>query len=222
MSPNLRELKLASLSLLLKFGFVFFSLAMLWLDIAVFHTQILEISFTEISQELMLFIIAVSFWTLPTSKGHAGFKSLAGGFFACLLMRELDGLFDPISHSAWCVPFLAIATVCVTVALGKANRKQTLADLAAFTQSRAFGAFATGFGVLLFSRVFGMGSFWHLVLGEGYERLAKTTVEEGVELLAYSMWLATTIEYRLSAIATTVLISPKQSRGEGKIQTHSV
>lgn len=207
MQPYLRELKPAACALLLRVGFVCFSLGMIWLDIAVFRTQILEISFTEISQEVMLFIIALLFWTAPVTGGRSGFKALAGGFFACLLMRELDGLFDPISHSAWCIPFLAIAAVCVAIAFNKTDRRTTWADLAAFTQSRFFGAFATGFGVLLFSRVFGMGSLWHLVLGEGYQRLAKTTVEEGVELLAYSMWLVATIEYRLSMRTASALRS---------------
>lgn len=40
-----------------------------------------------------------------------------------------------------------------------------------------------------------MGDLWHFILGDGYARLAKTTVEEGVELLAYSMWLSACIEY---------------------------
>lgn len=195
MSLYLHDLKHAGYSLLLRIALVCLALAMIWLDIAVFDTQMLELSFTEITQELMLLACALLFWTLPADTGHAGFKTLAGGFFACLLMRELDGLFDPISHSAWCWPFMAIALVCVTIAANTRNRQATLADLAAFTRTRAFGALATGFGVLLFSRVFGMGSLWHLILGQGYARLAKTTVEEAVELLAYSMWLAASLEY---------------------------
>jgi hypothetical protein len=49
--------------------------------------------------------------------------------------------------------------------------------------------------VLVFSRLFGMGALWHAILGEGYARLAKTTVEEGIELLTYSMWLAGSVDY---------------------------
>ncbi|MGY4494463.1 putative membrane protein [Pseudomonas sp. TE3610] len=203
MPSYLHDLKHAGYSLLLRMALVSLALAMIWLDIAVFHTQILEISFTEITQELMLLACALLFWTVPADPGHAGFKTLAGGFFACLLIRELDGLFDPISHSAWCWPFMAIGLFCVSIAANPRNRQATLADLAAFTRTRAFGALVTGFGVLLFSRVFGMGSLWHLILGDGYARLAKTTVEEGVELLAYSMWLAATLEYCLRVRSTT-------------------
>jgi hypothetical protein len=63
------------------------------------------------------------------------------------------------------------------------NRQETLAALADFARTRAFWTMTTGLSILIFSRVFGMGSFWHLVLNEGYVRLAKTTVEEGIELL---------------------------------------
>jgi len=64
-------------------------------SINVFHTQIQEISFTEITQELMLIACAMLFWLLRADTGRAGFNTLAGGFFACLLMRELDGLSTP-------------------------------------------------------------------------------------------------------------------------------
>jgi hypothetical protein len=74
-------------------------------------------------------------------------------------------------------------------------KTDTLAALAQFIRTPAFGAVATGLGVLIFSRVFGMGDLWHLILKDGYARLAKTTVEEGVELLTYALWLAACIEH---------------------------
>jgi hypothetical protein len=170
---------------------------MIWLDIAVFKTQILEISFTEVTQEVMLFICAMLFWFSPTAEGQKGFNVLAGGFFACLLTRELDGLMDPISHSAWCWPFLLIAAASILTAFNSANRSSTPGALAAFTKTPTFGALSTALCVLVFSRIFGMGALWHLILDDGYARLAKTTVEEGIELLAYAMWLAASLEYHL-------------------------
>lgn len=190
-----KELKNASLMLLLKLALTGIVFGMLWLDIAVFDTQLLEISFTEITQELMLFACALLFWLSPANDGQRGLNVLAGGFFACLLMRELDGLFDPISHSAWCWPFLLIAVTSLKVAFNRANREHTLRGLAAFVKTPAFGTLSTGLCVLVFSRVFGMGSFWHLILNEGYARLAKTTVEEGVELMTYAMWLMGSVDY---------------------------
>lgn len=198
MTPFFSRLKTPLCFFGLKLLLIGFTLWMIWLDIAVFHTQILEISFTEVSQELMLFACALLFGCAPNKDGR-GFNFLAAGFFGCLLMRELDGLFDPISHSAWCAPFLMIAGVALFKGFRKPNRAQTLAQLEAFFASPIFATMSTGFAILLFSRVFGMGSLWHLVLGEGYERLAKTTVEEGIELLAYSMWFAASIEYFVRA-----------------------
>lgn len=195
MKSDLQTLRHAALSILLKLILCSFSLGMIWLDIAVFKTDILETSFTEVSQEVMLFICALLFWNTARLPGQKGFAALAGGFFACLLMRELDGLFDPISHSAWCWPFCAIAAACLAIASKRENRADTLAALAQFIRTPAFGAVATGLGVLIFSRVFGMGDLWHLILKDGYARLAKTTVEEGVELLTYALWLAACIEH---------------------------
>jgi len=173
-------------------GFAFW---MVWLDVSVFNTEILEISFTEITQEVMLLLCAWLFWSAPAPGARGGFDVLAAGFFAALLMRELDGLFDPISHSAWLWPCLAIAGSAVFFALKPANRRRTATDLAAFMRSPTFAALSTGMAVLIFSRVFGMGVFWHHILGEGYARLAKTAVEEGVELMAYSIWLCACLEH---------------------------
>jgi hypothetical protein len=191
------DLKSASFGLLLRLALVGLALTMIWLDVAIFHTEILEISFTEISQELMLFICALLFWFSPGDASQKGFKILAGGFFACLLMRELDGLFDPISHSAWCLPFALIAIACLIKGFNASNRDNTFAALSAFSRTPAFGTLSTGLGILVFSRIFGMGALWHAILGDGYARLAKTTVEEGVELLTYSMWLAGSVDYYL-------------------------
>ncbi len=192
-----KDLKTASLMLLLKLVLTGLVFGMIWLDIAVFDTQLLEISFTEITQELMLFACALLFWFSPANEGQKGFKTLVAGFFACLLMRELDGLFDPISHSAWCWPFLLIAITSVAIAFNPANRQDTLRALAAFTRTPAFGTLSTGLCVLVFSRVFGMGALWHLILDDGYARLAKTAVEEGIELMTYAMWLVGSLDYCL-------------------------
>jgi len=173
-------------------GFAFW---MVWLDVSVFNTEILEVSFTEITQEVMLLLCAWLFWSAPAPGARGGFEALAAGFFAALLMRELDGLFDPISHSAWLWPCLGIAGSAVVFALQQAHRKRTANDLVAFIRTPTFAALSTGMAVLIFSRVFGMGVFWHHILGEGYARLAKTAVEEGVELMAYSIWLCACVEY---------------------------
>lgn len=195
MSSDSKTLQYSCIYTLLKLALTGAALSMIWLDIAVFQTRILEMSFVEITQAAMLFLCAGLFLASASTSGKIGFSILGCGFFACLLTREMDGLLDPISHSAWCLPFTAIATLSMACAFNNRNRQETLAALASFTRTRAFGTMTTGLSILVFSRVFGTGDFWHLVLDEGYVRLAKTTVQEGIELLAYSMWLASSIEY---------------------------
>lgn len=64
--PSLaRQTSLPLLFLLMKLLLAGLSFMMIWLDVAVFDTQILEISFTEITQELMLFACALLFWCAP-------------------------------------------------------------------------------------------------------------------------------------------------------------
>jgi hypothetical protein len=189
------HLKRASFGILLRLVLAGVAFAMIWLDIAVYKTEILETSFTEITQEVFLFACGLLFWLSPGAPEQRGFKILVGGFFACLLMRELDGLFDRISHSAWCWPFSMIAIVSCVLAFKTNNRADTVNALAKFAGTPMFGTMATGLGVLVFSRVFGMGDLWHLILKDGYARLAKTAVEEGIELISYSMWLAASVEF---------------------------
>ena len=84
-----------------------------------------------------------------------------------------------------------------------------------------FGSMATGLGVLIFSRIFGMVALWHIILSDGYARLAKTAVEEGIELLTYSMWLSAAIEYYLAQRASvTEHITPQRLNARPLSSTH--
>lgn len=175
-----------------------FSVAMVFVDIFIAKTDILETSFTEVSQEVMLALIAGLFWLSAREPGQRGVGILIGGFFACMLIRELDGLFDPISHSFWLWPALLTAGTCLYRALGyRGAWRDVVSGLARFSVRPAFGFIMAGLLALIFSRLFGMGSLWHGILQEGYARLAKTTVEEGVELLAYSICLGGALDYFL-------------------------
>ena len=53
-----------------------------------------------------------------------------------------------------------------------------------------------------------MRTFRHHVLGADDQRLAKTTAEEGVELMAYSTWLSASLEYWVNARLTGPTRSP--------------
>lgn len=189
------EIRYVAVSTVSKIVLCLLGLAMIWLDVGVFHTAILETSFTEVAQELLLFACALIFLRCSRVAGHKGFSVLGAGFFGCLLMRELDGLFDPISHSAWCWPFMLVLLLSLKVGLAPGNRADTVNALTRFIKTPAFGAMVSGGLVLVFSRVFGMGHLWHLILRDGYARLAKTMVEEGLELLAYTIWFSACVDH---------------------------
>ncbi|SQG00698.1 Uncharacterised protein [Paucimonas lemoignei] len=195
-AQDLQQLKKASVAFLLFISLICAAFGLIYLDVAVAHTQLLETSFTEIAQELMLATCAVLFWANRGAVEQKSFNALAGGLFACMFIRELDGLFDPISHSFWLWPALATAAVCLFKGFGTPrSRANSISALARFSRSSGFSMIVAGFGVLVFSRIFGMGTLWHQILQEGYQRMAKTMVEEGLELIAYCIFLTGSLQY---------------------------
>lgn len=193
---DLQQLKKASVHFLLFIALIAAAFGLIYLDITVADTQLLEVSFTEVGQELMLATCAALFWASRGAVEQKSFNALAGGLFACMFIRELDGLFDPISHSAWLWPALATAAICLFKGFGTPRRRaNSISALARFSQSSSFSMIVAGFGVLVFSRIFGMGTLWHQILQDGYQRLAKTMVEEGLELVAYCIFLTGSLQY---------------------------
>lgn len=111
---------------------------------------------------------------------------LISAFFAVMFIRELDYWFDMIVHGAWVVPALLVAGSAIFYAIK--NGKRTIDQLALILASPHMNMLVTGVMLLLvFSRLFGMGSFWHGVMGEHYISNVKTIAEEGTELLAYCL-----------------------------------
>ena len=154
-------------------------------DYILLGNQIGELSLTEMLEQLMLIISAGSFYwlvkTQPTLK-HAAV--LVGTFFLVILIRENDAFFDYISHGFWLYPAL-VATFTALVYATR-NGKQTLDQLVVILSASYMNMLIWGVIMLLvYSRLFGMGSFWHGVMGEHYVRDVKNIAEEGSELLAY-------------------------------------
>ena len=72
----------------------------------------------------------------------------------------------------------------------------TLKTLAEYMQSPPFTTMSFGvMVVLVFSRAFGMGKLWKLVMGDNFNRLVKNVAEEGTELFGYSIIFLAAIEY---------------------------
>ncbi len=158
-----------------------------FIDIVFLGDGVSELSLTEITQETLLFVSALlighSAWRHADSRG---FLMLMAGFFACMLVRELDGLLDNIWHGFWFWPafLLAIATITYVMIY---CRDTILEPMANFIDSKAF--FYIMFGlivVLVFSRVFGSGAIlWKSLMGPDYNPVLKSTLQEGLELFGY-------------------------------------
>lgn len=180
-------------------GVFFLALALLslfpvltvYLDIVIFSNGMGEISFTELSQSLLLSMTILLYGRMAWKvEQQRGFFILVTGFFSCMLIREQDAFFDLIAHGAWLFPALFVAGIALTWAL-LFCRATIVMPMAAFVGSHAYYLLLFGLVlVLVFSRVFGSGSLlWGAMMGEGYFPLLKNVVQEGLELLGYGYLL---------------------------------
>ena len=169
----------------------------IFLDITV-HKNIVENSFVEYGQELLLLLTTAIFGSMAIKK-HSGGLWLVTGFFGCMLLREFDAFFDMIVHGAW--KYFALAVIAFVFfnawRLGKEN---TIATLAAFMKTRAFIFIFIGLLiVLVYSRLFGMGELWHSIMTDNFNRTVKNVVEEGSELWGYALVFWGTVKYWLES-----------------------
>lgn len=151
---------------------------------------------TEIFQSLLLLACtSLLFIEARRNESMRGAMLLAGGFFGCMLIREQDYYLDMISHGCWKWPAIAL-TLCCTAAAARTPRA-TLAGLAVFVRKRYFPMLLTGVViVLVYSRLFGMGSLWNMLLPDVDGRAAKNAIEESSELLGYLLIFASTLLMR--------------------------
>lgn len=145
--------------------------------------------------ESVLAVIVLVHLLLARKYAHLRYSNiLIGGFFLAMLIRELDGLFDLLSHGSW-VWFALLATAGSLV-LPLRHLRQTLSQLAEYTRTPYYGMMISGLlAILVFSRLFGMHGLWYAVLEENYARVVKNTVEEGSESFGYMLCLTATLGY---------------------------
>ncbi|WP_037034021.1 hypothetical protein [Rahnella sp. WP5] len=167
----------------------------IWLDVAIFKDGIQEISATEFLQELSLLAISALFF-LQARKHPAlrGGMILIGGFFFCMLIRELDALFDLIHYGSWVYFASLFAVYCIAWAC--ITPKTSLRGLSAFLVHPACHYMVCGLVlILVFSRVFGMNMIWKVVMQGEYVRTVKNIVEEGTELMGYLLCLGSAVAF---------------------------
>ncbi|MEM6161339.1 hypothetical protein AAH446_12425 [Erwinia sp. P6884] len=178
-------------------------MGLVFIDVRYVNNAIHENSLTEMAQELMLLVIALLFfWHAYRHRGLRPSLTLVGGFFSCMLIRELDFLFDEISHGSWVWFALAVTAPCVAIAALQPAR--TFAGLADFLRHPDWGMMAAGLlVVLVFSRLFGMHEFWRYLMQGDYNHAVKNMAEEVCELLGYSLCLLATWRYLYGAESVT-------------------
>lgn len=185
--------------------FLLLVLGMLWvpaavvLDVVVLKNGMPEFGVTEISQELFIFVSLLLMFILAVRlPQQRGFLLLVASFFLCMLIRELDYLFDLIQHGFWKYPVILV--IVISFLLACIFRSSILPAMADATRSYPFAYILAGLAVDLFlSRVFGTGSLWSAILetnaGIDAPAIVKNSVQEGVELLGCVLLLFGTVMF---------------------------
>lgn len=170
----------------------------IFIDILIFDGGISESSITEYAQESLLAIICLFFFVkaYQNSQMRGGY-TLIMGFFLCLLIRELDSVFDQLAHGSWVWFALTVTFICIAIAIREG--KNTLSALTQFISHPSNGMLISGLlCILLFSRLFGMGILWKTILGDDFNRTVKNMAEEGCELFGYTLCFISVLWYGIS------------------------
>lgn len=195
MSADFQIIRNKILSFIGLAAFLSLMMGMMFIDVVWMNNAVHESSFTESAQEIILGLIALLFflraWRSPAERS---IMVLAGGFFSCMLIREMDFLFDALQHGCWV--WFALAVTLASLATALRQPKTIIRGLATFMRHPAWNLMSAGMiTVLVFSRLFGMHELWQHLMLDGYNRTVKNMAEEGSELLGYSMCLFATFSY---------------------------
>jgi hypothetical protein len=151
-----------------------------------------EITFTEIGQEAILFVL-FGFYLILGIKWREiqPVSNLVSLFFLMSFIREFNFL---IVH--WIYPVLLVFAIVVWLVIR--DFKKIKAATIQFFSVPASGWFLPGLLITyIFSRLFGRSKFWQLLYHDESFRLAKAATEEGLELLGNAIMLIGAIEFLL-------------------------
>ncbi|MCF6357436.1 MAG: hypothetical protein L3J54_06465 [Draconibacterium sp.] len=149
-----------------------------------------ENTFTEITQEIILFVLFLSFLLL-------GFKwreiqpvlNIASLFFLISFIREFNFL-----ALNWIYPALIVLAILGWLIVRDFKKIKTATIK--FFSVPASSWLLSGFLVTyIFSRLLGRSKFWRLMYHDESYRLAKAATEEGIELLGDTLMLIGRIEF---------------------------
>jgi hypothetical protein len=157
-----------------------------------------ETSFTEFAQEIFLLLSGVLYLTIANRYLNVrGYAILLAGFCFTTLIREYNNYFYDWFKGAWQLFALIISSITVFFAFR--NRTTILKPLRKYLKTPAFGISISGLLIIMvFSRLFGLHGIWRNILEEellGRYRWVKNAVEEGTELLGYTLFFFGAVEY---------------------------
>lgn len=187
-----------------------------YIDLTLLQNDVGETSLTEFVQEIMLLLSSSIFfygaWRHPDKRG---FLLLASGLFLSMFIRELDYLFDRITHGFWVYPASLTALTCILVARFFC-RGTTLQPLARFINTRPYLFILIGLITLLaFSRTFGSSSLlWSHVFPQEVAPGFKAAIQEGPELYGYGLILFGSFLMFLGGYETRKQIAPSSQKME--------
>lgn len=195
-----RDVRYAIFSFVLIAVFMAALVGLVMFDVMVLGNNVPENGATELTQEGLLALNALIFARLALLfPQRRGCFVLVMGLFSCMLIRELNGLFDVIQHGFWKYPAWLMALVCMFYAWRA--KGTVLGPLAELVRTRHFSTLCYGMAiVLVFSRLFGNGEFWHVALADHFLRIAKNVAEEGIELQGYGILFCGSFGYYLHLI----------------------
>lgn len=197
-SEKFKTIKHGLLHTFYQVGLVILVAMIIRADIMLFGFDVDEYSLTEISQQTSLLLVVCCFIFISKFYSqHRHFHVLLAGFFTCMLIRELDVYFDQlIQHGFWFYPAIFVALASITYAWR--GNEANVSALVEFINHKCFYSFCSALVIILvFSRLFGMGDLWQVLMGDNYIRQVKNSFEEGIELLGYSLLFYNTVVYTM-------------------------
>ena len=154
-----------------------------------------EITFTEIGQEVILFILFIFYLVFGYKyKPVQPVANIVSLFFLISFIREFNFLIN------WLIPDLVVLAVIIWLVI-RDYRKLRDATILFFSQPASAWFFAGFLLTYIFSRLMGRSAFWRLLYSEENYRLAKAAAEEGLELAGNAIMLIGAIEFLIFYLA---------------------
>lgn len=148
-----------------------------------------EISVTEITQEVFLFLSAFMFLFIGRmDHSLSTVSNLISIFLTMSFIRELNNYID-----FWF--YLVLPLIFLFIWIIIRDRKVLFTSTRNFLKLHQSAYFISGFMITyVFSRLFGRSKLWMRILEDDYNRWAKSAAEEGIELLGYTFFLIASLE----------------------------